>query len=67
MGKLSKIKKFIIYGHQYSSKLYIRYLRSKGMCIGDGTVIYTPQTTVIDETAPYMIVIGRNVKITGGW
>lgn len=64
---LSKIKKLIVYGHRCSSKRYIRHLRSKGIRIGDGTVFYNPQTAIVDESDPYMIHIGRNVKITGGW
>lgn len=36
------------------------------MEIGDNTTIYDPTNTLIDETRPWMISIGENVKITYG-
>ena len=44
----------------------IKYLKKKGVTIGDRTVIFDPQTTIIDETRPWMIEIGNDVQITSG-
>lgn len=63
---IKKIIKKIIYGKKYSSSTYIKYLRSQGMRIGDYTIIYAPRNTIIDETRPWLIEIGTNVKITEG-
>lgn len=59
------IKK-IAYGPKASSRDYIDFLRSKGMTVGDNTVIYSPRHCVVDETRPWMIEIGSNVSITEG-
>ena len=58
--------KNIIYGAKANSESYIKYLRSKGMRIGENTTIYVPTKTSIDETRPWMIEIGNNVNITEG-
>ena len=36
------------------------------MRIGSNSIIYDPVNTLIDETRPWMISIGENVKITYG-
>lgn len=64
--KFKKILKKIIYRHRASSEDYISWLRKQGMQIGEGTTIYDPKTTIIDETRPWMISIGRNCNITAG-
>ena len=61
-----KAVRFVVYGYKCSSKLYLRHLREKGMRIGDGTRLFGSETISIDETDPSMIVIGRNVQLTGG-
>lgn len=58
--------KNIIYGAKANSESYIKYLRSKGMRIGDNTTIYVPTKTSLDESRPWMIEIGSNVNITEG-
>lgn len=58
--------RWILYGYKSSSKLYLQHLRAKGMRVGDGTRLFSSETISIDETAPSMIVIGRNVQLTGG-
>lgn len=63
----SLVKRFIkkiIYGHKSSSQSYISHLRSKGCEIGEGTIIYGPWTSVIDESSLQYIEIGSNVQIT---
>ena len=63
---LRDIFRSIAFGARSSSDNYINYLRSKGMIIGDNTVIYSPAHCTIDETRPWMIEIGDNVSITKG-
>ena len=61
-----KSSKKMLYKEKASSDDYIKYLRKKGMTIGDYTVIYSPCSVVIDETRPFLINIGDHVKITYG-
>lgn len=63
---LKKFKRRLLYGVKSDSKTYINYLSSLGMCIGEGTTIFDPPNTLIDETRPYLLNIGNNVKITYG-
>lgn len=56
--------KKIIYKEKANSDTYVSYLRSIGCNIGDGTTIYSPTKTCIDITRPWLINIGKNVKIT---
>lgn len=66
MGKLKEILKKIIFGHKYSSTTYVKWLRRKGMTIGDDVDIYVPSKTLIDEQYPWLIKIGNHVRITEG-
>lgn len=45
--------------YRSSSKRYIKYLRTKGILIGEGNYI-DPKTSVIDVTRPSLISIGNN-------
>lgn len=63
---VKKIIKKIVFKEKVDSDSYIKYLRKKGMRIGERTVIYAPKTVVIDETRPWMIEIGDDVQITHG-
>ena len=56
----------IVYREKADSDSYIRYLRKIGMKIGDYCTIYNPTKTLIDETRPWLISIGNNVKIALG-
>ena len=56
----------LIFREKANSTSYIRYLRRKGMRIGQRTTIYAPKTVVIDQTRPWMIEIGDDVKIAHG-
>ena len=55
-----------VYGPKASSKSYIRYLRSIGVQIGEGTIFFNPMTVTIAEGEPFMLTIGKNCQITGG-
>lgn len=48
------------------SDTYIRYLRGKGVQIGENVKFYNPSSNTVDLTRPYLITIGNKVKITGG-
>lgn len=58
--------KRLIFGYRADSEIYIRHLRRKGMEIGEGTVVFDPRRSCIDETRPWMVRIGKNVQITRG-
>ena len=45
---------------------FVSYLRQQGMQIGKDVNIYSPQDTLIDLTAPWLISIGDHVNITRG-
>ena len=56
----------LLFGYKSNSEAYIKHLKDLGMKIGSNTVIYDPVNTLIDETRPWLISIGENVKITYG-
>lgn len=64
--KLKALLRKMIYRHRASSEDYIKWLCGQGMRIGEGTKIYDPLMTVIDETRPWMVSIGKNCNITAG-
>ena len=63
---ITSIIRRIVLPNKYSSEAYIHFLRSKGITIGDGCIIYSPNTTSIDVQRPHMLCIGNYVKITAG-
>lgn len=65
MGIRSIIRR-LKFGVRVDSKTYINYLRNIGIEIGLRTTIFDPQSTIIDETRPWMIKIGNDVQITAG-
>ena len=60
MNILGRIKRYYA---KRSSDAYVRYLRSKGVQIGEGTVILYPHKIDIDLTRPSLITVGRNVRL----
>ena len=65
-GLVHKAAGLAVYGYKYNGKMYLKHLRNKGMRIGSGTVLFNAKMTTIDESDPQMIIIGKNVQITGG-
>ena len=63
---LKKYLKRLLFGYKADSEIYIRHLRKKGMRIGEGTYLFDPRRSFIDETRPWMVEIGKNVQITRG-
>ncbi len=56
----------IIHGCRADSGAFLKYLKSEGISIGEGTIIYDPMNTVIDVQNPKLLKIGKNVRITTG-
>ena len=63
MSLKARIKKRLL-GYRYDSESYVSYLKSIGVKVGDSVKIFSPQTTIIDITRPYLLEIGNSVKIT---
>lgn len=49
-----------------SSEQYVRYLRKKGVEIGNNVTFHDPVDVTVDITQPTLIKIGNNVEITKG-
>lgn len=60
---LKELAKFIV---RRNSKSYIKFLRKKGCTIGEGTIIYDPNNTIVDTTRACLIKIGNDVRISSG-
>lgn len=60
-----KVRKAVMQ-ERSDSESYIKYLRNKGVLIGNDVTIYVPSKTLIDEQYPWMISIGNHVRITEG-
>lgn len=61
---IKKIYRRIMYKEKRSSESYIKFLRDKGILIGENCRFFDPISNIIDIQNPYMITIGDNVKIT---
>lgn len=66
MSMIKNILKRIVYGYKADSEHYINHLRKIGISVGEGTIIYAPMKTTVDETNPWMLEIGNYVRITEG-
>ena len=64
--KFWNIIKRILKREKYNSETYVNYLRRRGAKIGERTVIFAPDRTIIDMTRPWLIDIGNDVQITAG-
>lgn len=56
----------LLYHSRSDSDSFIKKLRSMGMKVGERTTFFSPMTTEIDLTRPYMIELGDDVQITKG-
>lgn len=64
--KLKNIAKKIILQEKSSSNAYIKFLRKKGVEIGEHCTIFDPTSVRIDSQNPWMLKIGDYVRITAG-
>lgn len=60
-----RIRKIVL-GPRASGEDMIAFLRSKGMTVGENTVIHDISDVFIDPSRPWMVTIGDNVQITRG-
>ena len=60
MGLIKHLK--FLYRHK-DSKTLIKFLRKRGITIGEGCVFRDPKTAIIDRTRPCLITIGNNVDM----
>lgn len=44
---------------------YLKYLRSKGVTIGEDVTFHCPKVTNVDITDPHLLTIGNHVNLTG--
>lgn len=58
------LKRFI-FSEKASSEDYIKYLRRRGVAVGEGVVIFRPFNTNIDVQNPHLLSIGDYVMMTG--
>lgn len=56
----------IMLGKNADSESLKRFLVNKGCKVGERTVFFSPSTTFVDTTRPYLISIGDDVQITHG-
>lgn len=66
MKKLRNLIRRIRGKETTASAQLLRELREIGVAIGRDVVVYDPQNTVIDRTAPWLLTIGDHVRITSG-
>ena len=63
---LQNIKSRFLFGNRANSDVFVKYLRKKGVHVGNGLVFYDPPSTVVDLTNPLLLTFGDNVRITHG-
>ena len=63
---VSKTINRVVFGHATSSDEYVKYLREKGVSVGEYVKFFGPRSNIIDVTRPYLLKIGKGVKITEG-
>ncbi len=63
-NKIISFLKRRIYGHRADNKSFCDYLKKKGVEIGENVCFFSPRTTIVDITRPYLLKIGNGVKIT---
>ena len=65
MGLMNWIRK-IVFPNSYNDTVFKKYLKSKGVLIGENTTIYSPNHVSIDTRKPWLIRIGDYCSITSG-
>lgn len=64
--RLKKLIKKLIYKEKADSNSYIKWMRKQGARVGERTVVFAPNKTLIDMTRPWLVDIGNDVQITEG-
>lgn len=65
VGKLKHLRRRFLYGDRADSETYLNHLKSVGIKIGEGCVIWSPELTHVEEANPHLITIGSYVDMTG--
>ena len=65
ISKLKHLRRRLLFGDKADSATYLSHLRSIGIQIGEGCVIWSPDLTHIEEANPHLISIGTHVDMTG--
>ncbi len=66
MNIIRRVFKKLVYKENATSEDLVNYLRSRGARIGQRVKFYVPNKTLIDKTAPFLLTIGDDVRITEG-
>lgn len=66
MRLIEFIRRKFIYRNFYNNDTFVSYLRRLGVEVGDNTKFFAPRNVVVDVTRPYLLKIGKGVKITSG-
>ena len=54
------------YKQNYSSETFVNYLRELGVEVGEGVRFFSPRSTCVDVTRPWLVKIGNDCQISGG-
>lgn len=65
-AKINHFRKWLMYGPRYSSESYIRHMNRLGAQIDSSAYLQTPESIFLDDTNPFLLEIGKNVKIAAG-
>ena len=63
------IRKFLqklAFPNSYNNEAFVKYLKKKGITIGEGCIFFSPNTTYIDIQRPHGMQVGNYVKIASG-
>lgn len=63
---INKLIRKLVLKEKASPERYAEYLREKGVELGKNVRFYSPSNTLVDLSAPWLISIGDNSKITHG-
>jgi len=64
--KAVKFSRILIYPNKFSSERYVRFLREKGVEVGENVRFNSPTTISIDVTRPSLVTICDDVQLTRG-
>lgn len=62
---IQKIKKLFTHRRMTSADV-LEDLKKRGARIGEDVLLYSPSTTILDGTKPFLLTIGSHVRITAG-
>ncbi len=63
---IKRLASKLVYKEDATSETLLSYLRDRGAKIGKGVIVYAPNKTLLDKTAPWLLEIGNCVRIAEG-